>query len=622
MKRYRTPALWALLLLLNPLAVILACQLTGLQSLPDAWSWLLSSPGPAGAYYLALLLAQLTLTGLTRLSGLSGLIAALPPFALALVSHYKSAINGEPLTLADLGLAAHLGDVTRFAADNIVITPAVWTAFALLAAFLIALTVLDIRALRGRSPFRLSLGRGFLLAGAGGVLAGLFLTLFLRPYCVDQYKAYPIQGARDSHLGVPLSLLSAWYCAKPSPSVSYSQTRLQDILADMEQALSRQQVREDRPHIIFVMNESFFDITRLEGLSFSQDPLPNYHRLRAETTWGRFYTTTCGGGTGQVEMETFTGVASEELDRAVSNTDLEPEVYEAMPSYVRVLRENGYRTAAFHAHTNALYNRDKNYPHLGFDRVLFSEPYLEGATFAGGYFDDDSAADVIISLFEENREEPVFLYAMTMQNHQPYYAGRYDREAVEVSSPLLTREELEGASCYATGLYDADRMLGKLADYFSQAEEPVILVFAGDHIPSLPLESGGSLYTRLGLVPTVTSTGWSEEDYLTMMATDYMIWSNCREPAGERVSGVTTMGAELLELAGVPSSPFFAWMAQARKDTMAFHARLITLDPDGRPVSPDSPAVRAFRSDYTDVIYDLLYGQGYIAGELNRVGPP
>ena len=293
-----------------------------------------------------------------------------------------------------------------------------------------------------------------------------------------------------------------------------------------------------------------------------------------------------------------------------------------MPSYVRVLKENGYRTIAFHAHTNALYNRDRNYPRLGFDQVLFFDPYLEQATFAGGYFDDDSAADVIISLFEENREEPVFLYTMTMQNHQPYYAGRYDREAVEVSSPLLSQEELEGVSCYVTGLYDADRMLGRLVDYFSQIDEPVILVFAGDHTPSLPLGSEESLYTRLGLVPTVTSSGWSEEDYLAMMATDYMIWSNCREPEGERVSGVTTMGADLLALAGTPSTPFFAWMGQARRETMAFHARLITLGPDGQPVSPDAPAVRAFRNDYTDVIYDLLYGQGYITGEINRVAPP
>ncbi len=621
LKKHWISVLHLALILICPLAATLACQLVSLQDLPAAWDWLVSSPRPAAMYCMALLLAQMVLTGLTRLSGLAGLLAALPPFALTLASHYKAAINGEPLTLADLALADQLEDIAGFAAGNISITPVVWTAISYIAVPFVVLTVLDIRALL-RRDHPLSFRRGLAMAAASGALLMLFIPFSLRPWCIDQYKAYPIQGARDPRLGVSLSLLSAWYCAEPSPSNAYSQGHLEDILEDMERALARQEPSELRPHIIFVMNESFFDITRLEGLDFSQDPLSNYHRLRRETTWGRFYTTTCGGGTGQVEMETFTGVASEELDGSTANTDLDPEDYQALPSYVRVLRENGYRTVAFHAHTDALYNRDQNYPHLGFDQVLFYDPFLEGATFEGGFFDDDSAADVIISLFEENRSQPLFLYTMTMQNHQPYRAGRYDPERVEVSSPLLSRRELEGVTSFTSGLYDADRMLGRLVDYFSRTDEPVILVFAGDHTPALPLGEDESVYTRLGAAPTVVSTGWTEEDYRTMMSTDYMIWSNCREPQGERVSGTTVMGASLLELAGVRSTPFFAWMAQTRRDTMAFHARLVTLDPEGQPVSPDSPAVRAFRNDYTDVIYDLLYGQGYIAGEINRVAPP
>ena len=65
-----------------------------------------------------------------------------------------------------------------------------------------------------------------------------------------------------------------------------------------------------------------------------------------------------------------------------------------------------------------MYNRDRNYPHLGFDQVLFQDAFAEGATYAGGYFDDDSSANAIISLFEENRGGPVYIYTMTMQNHK------------------------------------------------------------------------------------------------------------------------------------------------------------------------------------------------------------
>lgn len=616
MKKVWIQALRGLLVLLSPLAVVLACQLVGLQDPEAALDWMAACQDTVRMYWGALLLAQLALTGLTRLSGLSGLLTALVPFGLTLVSYYKSVINGEPLRLADLGLAAHLGDIAQFAADSIVITPAVWGALACLVLPFLLLTALDVYSPRFPASLRL------FLAGSACALLALFAAAVLRPYCVEQHKAYPLQEAREPRLGVALNLLTDWYCSAPAPSAVYDQARMLGILEDMEGALARQEVREDRPSIIFVMNESFFDLTRLEGLTFSRDPLSNYHRLRGEATWGRFYTTTCGGGTGQVEMEAFTGVAAEELDSARANTDLDPETYQAMPSWVRVLKENGYRTAAFHAHTSELYNRDKNYPHLGFDRVLFREPYMDQATFAGGVFDDDSAANVILSLFEEDREGPVLLYAMTMQNHQPYPAWRYPQPSVEVSCPLLSQEELEGVSSYANGLYDADRMLAKLVDYFSRQDEPVILIFAGDHIPALPLNEEESLYTRLGLVPTPVSTGWSARDYQNMLSTDYIIWSNCRTPQGEKAASATMIGGALLELAGVRSTPFFAWMAQARREAMTFHARLLTVDPEGRLAAPDAPAVQLFRTAYTDVIYDLLYGEGYIAGEINRVRAP
>ena len=39
-------------------------------------------------------------------------------------------------------------------------------------------------------------------------------------------------------------------------------------------------------------------------------------------------------------------------------------------------------------------------------------------------------------------------------------------------------------------------MLGRLTDYFSQVDEPVILVFWGDHYN--PIDSGYDIYTRSG----------------------------------------------------------------------------------------------------------------------------
>ena len=49
---------------------------------------------------------------------------------------------------------------------------------------------------------------------------------------------------------------------------------------------------------------------------------------------------------------------------------------------------------------------------------------------------------------------------------------------------------------FATGIRDADAMLGRLTEYFSQVDEPVILVFWGDHYN--PIDSNYDVYTATG----------------------------------------------------------------------------------------------------------------------------
>lgn len=600
------------LLLLLPLAVIGTCQLVSLQSLPEALSWLPAHLPAVGITWLVLLLAELVLFGLTRLVSLSYLLPALVPFLLTLVSYYKAIINGEPLMISDLALAGDLFQVASFAAGRITISPSTGSAIAVVALPLVVLIALDVFSLLGWERLRPNWKAG--LAGAGGGALALLLVLAaLRPYGIAQCDDYPAPAARDQACGVPLSLLSAWYDSFSTASQEYGPSRMKRILSDMEDALQAHTVGDVKPHIIFVMNESFFDITKLPGFTFSEDPLSNYHRLQSESTYGTFYTCTSGGGTGWVEMESFTG-------SSLSNT-LTARQYDALPSYVRALRDSGYQTIAFHSHTDELYNRRQNYPHLGFDQVLFVDDYPDQGTFAGGYFDDDSTADVLISLFEEHRDQPTYLYAMTMQNHQPYHAGRYDPERVEVTCPGLSQSDLEIATCYVSGVYDADRMLGKLVDYFSQVDEPVILVFTGDHRPSLADGEGGSVYAHLGLVPTASAEGWSEEDYRAMLATDYLIWSNYLPGQGEQPNSAMMIGATILSRAQLPTTPYFAWLDRARQETVLYQRLALTVGPDGQLISADDPEVAAFLSAREDVIYDLLDGEGYLLDEIHRTGP-
>ena len=84
-----------------------------------------------------------------------------------------------------------------------------------------------------------------------------------------------------------------------------------------------------------------------------------------------------------------------------------------------------------------------------------------------------------------------------MQNHTNYNKDNYpDDVRVKVTEhPAGLKASTIGAlEDFATGILDADAMLGKLTQYFSQVDEPVILVFWGDHYN--PIDSNYDLYQQ------------------------------------------------------------------------------------------------------------------------------
>ena len=609
----------AAVLLIGPLAAVLACQMISLQSGEGALRWLAGHAAAAAVTWLLTSALLWLLYGLTRIASLSLLITELIPLALTLVSYYKTAINGEPLMLTDFALAGDFGGVAGFAMDRISISGTTWGALALAAAPVLLALVLDILA-----P-RISLRAGMAQAGAALLVVCVSAVTWLEPYCAAQYEAHPTQVDRDAACGVSLSLLSTALGARAAGSEEYSELRMQQLLQEMERDLDAQEAaRGDAktPHIIFIMSESFMDVTRLPNVTFSEDPLSNYHALAETAQSGRFYSITTGGGTGWVEMESFMGVPTAMIDPNRANTELSAEEYEALPSYVKVLKENGYQAIGFHAHTNALYNRETNFPLIGFDTMLFMDAYQQQATYEGGYFDDNSTADVLISLFEENREEPLYLYAMTMQNHQPYYAGRYSEDRVEVTSDKLSDADLEVLQCYVNGIYDADQMLGRLTDYFSQVDEPVLLVFAGDHTASMYLSDDESVYSALDYVSAPTAAGWTAEDYQEMLSTDYIIWANydLGETAGTRRDlSASFIASEILDLAGVSNTPYYAWLHETGRSLMTYRSGNVLVDAEGNRVDDLGAAADAFYTAWEDAVYDMVHGERYAADRMNRV---
>ena len=126
---------------------------------------------------------------------------------------------------------------------------------------------------------------------------------------------------------------------------------------------------------------------------------------------------------------------------------------------------------------------------------------------------------------------------------------------------------------YTEGARDADAMLGRLVDTFSAVEEPVVLVFFGDHLPYLG--DNQLAYAELGF------TARPEWDALTSYETPYVIWANDAAaqaldweaavasldlPEDGRLSA-SFLGAAVLELTGrTGESPWFDFLNQLRRE--------------------------------------------------------
>jgi hypothetical protein len=109
-----------------------------------------------------------------------------------------------------------------------------------------------------------------------------------------------------------------------------------------------------------------------------------------------------------------------------------------------------------------------------------------------------------------------------MQNHQAYNAMDPSDIKVNVTCDALSDDLLDSLTTYTQGAYDADKMLGALCDYIDSRERPTIMVFFGDHLPTLG--SNYAVYNSTGYVNSYD--GFDSEEAQKMYSTPFVIYSN------------------------------------------------------------------------------------------------
>jgi hypothetical protein len=452
------------------------------------------------------------------------------------------------------------------------------------------------------------------------VLGSLSMVLLLSafsPGILQTAAVHLDEGCRDQverneKAGVVLGIYTAW-CQR-----IHTENTLASLdsagLADFFQEDAAQEMPtpdlETTPDIIFITSEAFFDVTRLPGLTFEKDPLPVFHALSQTCTNGRFLSNTYGGGTGWVEMELFTTLTASLLMEGDSLSTLDPAVYETLPTTVRFLEKAGYSTLALHSHTAELYDRANIYPAIGFEEVLFLEDFWVEPERDGDYASDRSFAQEIIARYEaRDPSAPAFLYGLSMENHQSYYPEKYgEPSGFPAQSDLLTQEDLAYLDALVMGLHHADASLGMLTDYFSQCDRPVMLVFVGDHLPSMNLADGEDIYTRLGISPEGDASTWEAETLAEILSTDYLIWTNYEaDPLPDRTESCTFLGLHVLQRTGLPLNHYFTWLEENIATRMLLTRGKFFADQNGIPGYEVPADAQPLLDNYTALERSLAY---------------
>ncbi|MBS4815138.1 MAG: sulfatase-like hydrolase/transferase [Clostridium sp.] len=324
---------------------------------------------------------------------------------------------------------------------------------------------------------------------------------------------------------------------------------------------------EVKPDIVMIQLESFFDICDVKGVSFSRDPLPNFHRLQKEYSNGQLTVPTVGAGTVNTEFEVLTGMSQHDfgVSEYPYKTVLKSKTSE---SICNDLAQIGYSSHAVHNNTATFYGRNKVFSNLGFDSFTSVE-YMNNITLnPNGWAKDDVMVDEILKTLDDNKNKSDFTFGITVQSHGKYNDVKTDsKDPVKVYNAPTGKEE--SYEYYVNEIDEVDQMIGKLVYALGKREKPTVLVLYGDHLPSLDLSNedleDGSLYE-----------------------TQYIIWNNYGLKEKDQDLKAYELYPEVLDRIGIHTGVITQFHQQADRSSDTYQTDLKALE------------------------YDLLYGENYI----------
>ena len=323
---------------------------------------------------------------------------------------------------------------------------------------------------------------------------------------------------------------------------------------------------DELPNIIVVQLESYFDVANAEFFTTSEDACPNLHNLYQNYSNGYFKVPSVGAGTANTEYEVLTGMNL----RYFGPGEYPYKTYSKKhptESAATALASLGYGTHALHDNTGNFYSRANVFNNMGFDTFTSKEFMNVLQTTENGWAKDEILTHHIMEAMDTTKQED-FVFTVSVQGH-----GNYPETQV-IENPKIKVEGIEDEALknkweyYVNQVYEMDQFVGDLIKAVEERNEPSVVVFYGDHLPTMGLKAE-DLKSRY------------------LYNTNYVIWDNIGLQKHDKNIPAYQLMSEVLNRLDIHSGTVFNYHQQ-RKGT------------------------KNYLSDLELLQYDILYGKQYV----------
>lgn len=373
--------------------------------------------------------------------------------------------------------------------------------------------------------------------------------------------------------------------------------------------------------VIMVLSETFSDPTRIPGVSFAEDPIPNIRQIKDETTSGLMLSPGYGGGTANIEYQALTGLSMANYSDTLSIAYQQLVPGQKWDQSLNQLwnEKNGEDSSvAFHAYNRGMYFRDINYKKFGFSKFYATDgtPELTDLRLidSAWYVSDESFYSQVLKKVQSS-DGNKFYQVVTMQNHMPYEDIYTDNQFKELdTSENLQENERLNIETYTKGLNYTDQATQDFLNTLNNIDRPITVVFYGDHLPG------------------IYSTAYSDSDnILGLHETDYFIWSNnASSAAGTKLDDASSaytssnyFSAQLASHLNAKVSPYLAFLTEMHQAIPAMSVPSAAGDSSDKPVYLNaagacmnekdlSEEAKTLLHDYKLIQYDMSAGRNYL----------